>query len=269
MQCLPGVSRQPLYGGSGADIAKAAMIAGISAGAGSGLAGETLRDAVISGAISGAATGSVTTIMDGGCLFENMAVGAATGVASSAVGYGIGKAIGVVAEHYKRQKGEGGLGQAAPLPDTEAVDTDQTDETTEQTDDVPQLTNPTGNDIRNDSAGQGTYGSPRRGGRLHAGLDIQGDAGTNVAAPTSGRIIRDPIAPDQAIQIVDDNRNITTRLVHINPDNTLIGTNIQEGAVIGTVRDMNVRNMLNHVHVEIYEHGTTRVDPTPYFFPDE
>ncbi len=118
-------------------------------------------------------------------------------------------------------------------------------------------TNPTGQEIRNDIAGEGTYESSRsHGKRKHAGIDYIGKVGDPVFATIDG-----------AAEIIDDGVRITTRrdadnkqysvrMLHFTPSIPR-GAQVKEGQVIGTLHDLREQyqepEIKPHVHLEVYE----------------
>jgi murein DD-endopeptidase MepM/ murein hydrolase activator NlpD len=116
-------------------------------------------------------------------------------------------------------------------------------------------TNPTGQGIRNDNAGYGTYEAPR-GKRKHAGIDYVGKVGDPVFATIGG-----------AAELIDDGVRITTRrgadntqysvrMLHFTPS-IRHGSQVKEGQIIGTLNDLADQYkkpaMKPHAHLEVYE----------------
>ena len=102
-------------------------------------------------------------------------------------------------------------------------------------------------------------GQPRRGG--HSGLDLLQAVGGNIVAPIGGAV-RDSTTSDPGIMICQTNgllccgntsvpKETCYRLVHIDPVTTT--GEVQEGTVVGTVRQPSGRGIDPHVHVELYE----------------
>ncbi|MBF0325054.1 MAG: peptidoglycan DD-metalloendopeptidase family protein [Alphaproteobacteria bacterium] len=138
---------------------------------------------------------------------------------------------------------------------------------------------------REDDQGGGHFGANREGGRKHKGLDIEAAPGTEVVAPTGGKIIgvgnayKDPTKFGGEFKSVkvegDDGRVYTMRYVSPNDKEgkqlaPLPGTRVEAGQVIGSVQDRarHSRGMDNHVHVEIRDKDKkTHIDPGPVFNP--
>jgi len=119
-----------------------------------------------------------------------------------------------------------------------------------------------------DPQGNGAFGSPRSGGRTHAGIDYSGGGGSSVTAPMSGwvEVVDDGIRITRKVEGL--NMSYSMRLLHINPT-VVHGQYITEGARVGTVQDLtgSMPGITNHAHVElyvVYKGETILEDPSMY-----
>ena len=134
--------------------------------------------------------------------------------------------------------------------------------------------NPTGGAIRNDSGGHGHYGASRKrktGPGIHHGLDILSTQGQAVKAPISGTLRQvNPNNVHSGFEIVSMDKRTAVRVFYAAPNTSLIGKQVQAGAVVATAQDLQMQekysaNVRDHVHVEVKVRGKA-VDPAPYFF---
>lgn len=127
---------------------------------------------------------------------------------------------------------------------------------------------------KGDSHGKGGWEAPRKGGRLHKGLDIAAHAGEGFYAPTKCVVVREarPYRNDNILSGVvlkvlqEEEEGLSLKFFYVKTQRHLIGQTVEAGERIGTVQDLTVRypGITNHVHVEVWS-GRTRVDPTPFF----
>jgi hypothetical protein len=135
------------------------------------------------------------------------------------------------------------------------------------------LISPTGNwNVRNDGAGQGSYGAPR-GRRLHNGVDLQCVPGQDIYAPISGKIVRVayPYVGDlkwTGFLIVGDQIRVKifyARLLRHYENN--LPLDVQANRTIAKAQDVTRRypnepDMTPHIHMEL--EVLQRVDPMEY-----
>lgn len=123
------------------------------------------------------------------------------------------------------------------------------------------MINPTGGEIRNDSAGQGHYGA-RRGSRLHKGVDYVCTPEQPVVAPIAGVVTRKVYAyvdDPQWVGLEIRGKRATVKLLYVAPLDNVMGRWVEAGANIGLAQDISKRyspQMTPHVHTEI-----THLDP--------
>lgn len=121
-----------------------------------------------------------------------------------------------------------------------------------------------------DPQGDGSYGAPR-GNRKHNGLDVEYKAGSNFVAPFDCKIIRHGTVqankPFTLIEVqgIGKFSHLTAKYMYIIglPVSDKI---IRRGKSLGIVQNLHLyypSNMINHVHIEIYDNGT-RVNPELY-----
>jgi hypothetical protein len=119
------------------------------------------------------------------------------------------------------------------------------------------MISPTGLWIRSDRLGDGHFGARRDGGRRnHAGTDFECAPGNPVFAPIAGRIVREarPYSDGDYSGLLIQNSQISIKMFYFEPDTSLIGTFVTEGAVIGTAQDISKRYgkaMTPHIHLQI------------------
>ncbi|NJM33060.1 MAG: M23 family metallopeptidase [Limnobacter sp.] len=127
------------------------------------------------------------------------------------------------------------------------------------------ICSPTGNaQIRQtDSFGSGYFRAPR-GGRLHAGVDFSVDAGADVFAPISGKIVRRsyPYAHDLRFQgLIIEGEGVFTgfsvTLWYVKPIEVKIGKIVKKGERVGIAQDLSIKylGIINHVHMNLLRNG--------------
>jgi hypothetical protein len=127
-----------------------------------------------------------------------------------------------------------------------------------------------------DPNGCGGYGASRSGGkRKHNGLDVAAAAGTTIFAPYDCEIFRPDITvytdrPEfrglelKATNPIQSGINVKLFYVVTLPHLTT-GAKVKQGDPIATVQDRAGKlDMINHVHIEIWEAGKNR-NPENYF----
>ena len=132
------------------------------------------------------------------------------------------------------------------------------------------MTNPTGKGIRNDRAGGGFFGAPRRkhtdGGLIvyrHQGVDLLCNIGQEITAPCTGRMSRvvSPYRHGQFRGVEIQAKRATIKLMYLEPNYKLLGKIVRQGQVIGIAQDITEKypdsGMLPHIHIEV-----TNYDPT-------
>ncbi len=118
--------------------------------------------------------------------------------------------------------------------------------------------------VRNDSRGDGHFGSPRRGGRSHNGIDIYAPVGTKVIASKSGiakvGFVKNGMGKYVIIRHPDETATLYGHLSRI-----IIRNNqrVRQGRVIGyagKTGNAKYKGIQPHLHFEIRKRGRC-VDP--------
>jgi len=109
--------------------------------------------------------------------------------------------------------------------------------------------------VRNDAGGKGDFGSRRRNGRTHSGIDIQAPAGTPVMASKSGLAfcLNVPTGYGKYILIYHPD-GMMTLYGHLSQWMTESAKEVKQGAVIGLVGrtgNANSKYIEPHLHFEI------------------
>ncbi len=127
--------------------------------------------------------------------------------------------------------------------------------------------------IRNDARGLGHYGAPRDGGtRKHAGLDIRCYENQPVLAPFAGKVTRTfsvyPLNTTwTGVELIGDDGITKLKVLYCRVVSGLVGGRVVSGQQIGVAQAISQkwgRDMLDHLHVELYRSGN-RVDPAGWF----
>ena len=118
--------------------------------------------------------------------------------------------------------------------------------------------------IRNDAYGDGAFGSKRRGGRTHSGIDIKAPVGAPVCAAKSGIAFcgNVPTGYGKYVMIYHPDRTVTM-YSHLSDWRVRSTQKVRKGTEIGLVgKTGNARNnnMEAHLHFEIRD-GATPQDP--------
>ena len=120
------------------------------------------------------------------------------------------------------------------------------------------IVSPTGKlDIRQDSAGSGSFHAPR-GGRLHEGVDFVCTAGQEIYAPISGKIKRVayPYASDlRWTGCVIESLNVKIMMFYMKLARNMVGKNVARGDIIGKAQAISNKypdsGMIDHVHMQV------------------
>jgi hypothetical protein len=116
--------------------------------------------------------------------------------------------------------------------------------------------NPTGQGLRNDRAGLGSWGAPR-GTRKHKGIDLLCCPDQPIWSPIDGLIVREarPYASGQYSGVLIEGDGVEVKIFYFEPDRSLIGQRVAAGQAIGTAQDITERypnqGMRPHIHLEI------------------
>ena len=119
----------------------------------------------------------------------------------------------------------------------------------------------------NDPTGHGYFGA-KRGAKLHKGLDLICDAGTEIFSMITGEVTKIGYcyadAPEfRYVEVTNHDHRI--RLLYCSPNIVTLGQKVNEGDKIGESQDISTHwggGMQNHLHVEIYK-NTLLTDPEP------
>ena len=118
------------------------------------------------------------------------------------------------------------------------------------------ILNPTGRDIRSDSAGDGHYGSPR-GSRLHEGIDFECVPCDGIFMPVTGKLKRVayPYSDKSYSGVIINSDWCDIKMFYFEPDLDLIGKVVRQGDIIGKAQDITIRypdqGMTPHIHLAI------------------
>lgn len=122
-------------------------------------------------------------------------------------------------------------------------------------------------EVRHDPHGQGVFGAPRSGRRLHRGIDLVAPVGTPVRAVQGGWVT--VVQRDRGMGnyvVIRHHDALETLYAHLSRLDVRPGQHVRQGATIGTVGktgNARARDMAPHLHFEIHEHGRP-VDPVKY-----
>jgi murein DD-endopeptidase MepM/ murein hydrolase activator NlpD len=119
-----------------------------------------------------------------------------------------------------------------------------------------------------DSQGQGHWQAPR-GRRKHEGVDVEFTPGEEVVSVVSGVVTKIgwPYAdPNKSnLRYVEvTNMGYRYRLMYVDPL-VQVGDKVSTTSVVGKSQDLGVyyKGITEHVHVEVWNIGGHRIDPTP------
>lgn len=119
--------------------------------------------------------------------------------------------------------------------------------------------------IRKDAKGDGRFGAPRSGRRIHRGVDLAAPLGSPVRAIRSGTVIQIGTHRGFGRFVELDHRNdLTSFYAHLDAVNVTMGQRLTQGQVLGTVgKTGNARHpwITPHVHLEVAKAGHV-VDPS-------
>lgn len=112
-----------------------------------------------------------------------------------------------------------------------------------------------------DNWGRGAFGAPR-GDHVHKGVDFICVPGQSVLAPISGLIQREarPYSKGPYSGCLIASKEISIKMFYFELDKSLIGTEVEQGRIIGIAQDIRKKGypgMTPHIHLEI-----DMVDPT-------
>jgi murein DD-endopeptidase MepM/ murein hydrolase activator NlpD len=122
--------------------------------------------------------------------------------------------------------------------------------------------------VRCDSRGNGFFGSPRSGNRLHEGIDLFAEIGTPALAVRLGKVV---VSKEQRkgmgnYVVIRHPGNLVTIYGHLSKIYVKRGRFVRQGEVIGEVGktgNANYRDIQPHLHFEVREAGIPS-DPLEY-----
>ena len=118
--------------------------------------------------------------------------------------------------------------------------------------------------IRQDAKGDGRFGAPRSGRRVHRGVDLAAPLGSPVRAIRSGTVIQIGTHRGFGRFVELDHRNdLTSFYAHLDAVKVTMGQRLTQGQVLGTIgKTGNARHpwITSHVHLEVAKAGDL-VDP--------
>ncbi|MBM3255226.1 MAG: M23 family metallopeptidase [Candidatus Omnitrophica bacterium] len=122
--------------------------------------------------------------------------------------------------------------------------------------------------VRSDSRGDGFFGSPRSGNRLHEGIDLFAQIGTPVLAVRSGKVVISKVQHKGMGNyiVMRHPGNLVTIYGHLSKVYARRGDFVRQGKVIGEVGktgNANYRDIQPHLHFEVREAGIP-ADPLEY-----
>ena len=127
--------------------------------------------------------------------------------------------------------------------------------------------------IRNDDIGEGDFGTRRRGGRKHKGIDLEAPIGTPIRAARTGKVIETGNHPSGYGKYVEMRHpdGFITIYAHLSEIDVREGKIVHRGKIIGKVgKSGNASHRLikSHVHFEIRDDGVP-VNPMDYIQSEE
>ncbi|MHA2068416.1 MAG: hypothetical protein ACXABY_28975 [Candidatus Thorarchaeota archaeon] len=116
--------------------------------------------------------------------------------------------------------------------------------------------NPTGQGVRTDASGDGTFGA-KRGERFHLGTDFVADAGQGIVAPVDSQYRRkvarvysgDPTYTGMELET----KEFMITFFYVSPSINHLDF-VKAGELIGLAQDINAKHgdpMINHVHMQV------------------
>ncbi len=121
--------------------------------------------------------------------------------------------------------------------------------------------------IRQDRRGDGFFAAKRNGGRVHRGVDLYAEIGTQILAARSGIII---VATKENGMgnyiIIKHSGNLMTLYGHLSEINVTKYSFVQQGQIIGRVGktgNANYPDVQPHLHFEVRKNGIPQ-DPLEY-----
>ena len=118
--------------------------------------------------------------------------------------------------------------------------------------------------IRHDAKGDGRFGAPRSGNRVHRGVDLEAPVGTPVRAIRSG--IVEEVGMHRGLGrylMVKHHGSLTSLYAHLDTAVVEVGARVRQGQMIGTVgKTGNARShrITPHLHLEVMRDGVP-IDP--------
>lgn len=118
------------------------------------------------------------------------------------------------------------------------------------------MISPTGLGIRDDSEGDGRWGSERNG-RIHKGSDYKCVKGQEIVAPIDMKIVRRamPKTGYDLSGIAWKSANMEGKMFYFEPDTTEIGSQVHAGQFIGYAQSVSeeydLPYMIDHIHFQI------------------
>ena len=119
--------------------------------------------------------------------------------------------------------------------------------------------------VRQDAKGDGRFGVPRSGHRVHRGIDLAAPLGSPVRAIRSGtvRMIGTHLGFGRFIEL-DHQQGLTSLYAHLDDVQVTMGQRVKQGQMIGTVgKTGNARSpwITPHLHLEVAKRDEL-IDPT-------
>ncbi len=121
--------------------------------------------------------------------------------------------------------------------------------------------------VRSDSMGDGLFGSPRSGGRLHQGIDLLAALGSPVFAARSGIVVAATSSKGMGNYIaIKHPGSMITIYGHLTDIYVQKNALVRQGELIGSVGktgNANYRAIQPHLHFEVRKNGIPQ-DPREY-----
>jgi hypothetical protein len=114
--------------------------------------------------------------------------------------------------------------------------------------------------------------------RFHEGVDLLTVAQEHVFAPAVGRVVRpadpyedkkDKILSGLWYEIVSGPYDgFRLKMLYLKPDLSLVGKLVVAGTRLGAAQSLQhlYKRMLDHIHVEVWNKSSVRINPTPFLF---